>query len=369
MKITSVEPVLCERVPLLVRMETDAGIIGVGECLPDQGATTAARVRELGRYLVGKDPCRIEHHWQAMYRDAFWRGGPVLTAAISGCEHAMWDIFGRSVGLPVYKLLGGACRERVRMYGHIGGETPEELARSCEEALGRGLTAVKFCPTEQVKNLDSPAVVKQAGAKMKAVREAAGDEVEVLIDMHGRLSPAMAIEIAEELAPHRPFFLEEPCLPENVEAMAWVARAVKTPIATGERLFTKFGFREVLEKQAAAVVQPDPSVCGGILEAKKIAAMAEAYYVSVAPHCPYGAVLLTVCLHLDTCTPNFLMQEFTDLGEGTLREPLEMEDGYCTAPEKPGWGIEVDWEALAQRPYKPRERPTFRHDDGSVADW
>jgi len=369
MKITSVKPVLPGRVPLLVRMETDAGIIGVGECLSDMGAIGAAAVNELARYLVGKDPCRIEHHWQAMYRDAFWRGGPVLNAAISGCEQAMWDILGQSVGLPVYQLLGGACRDRVRMYGHIGGATPDDLARSCEGALKRGLTAVKFTPTEQAKNLDSPGIVKEAGRKMKATREVAGDGVDVLVDMHGRLSPAMAILIAEELAPYRPFFLEEPCLPENVEAMARVARAVNTPIATGERLFTKFAFREVLEKQAAAVLQPDPSACGGILETKKIAAMAEAYYVSVAPHCPYGAVLLTVCLHLDMCTPNFLIQEFIHLGEGVLRQPIEMKDGYCVPTDRPGWGIEVDWEALAARTYQPWDRPIFRHDDGSVADW
>lgn len=369
MKITSVEAVLTEHVPVLVRMETDVGLVGVGECLADMMAMAKAAVEEVGRYLVGKDPRQIEHHWQAMYRDMFWRGGPAFMAAISGCELAMWDLLGKSLGAPVYQLLGGKCRDRVRMYGHIGGRTPDELARSCEQALRGGLTAVKLTPTEQVGNLDSPAVVKLAGAKMKAAREVAGDEVDVLVDMHGRLSPAMAILIAEELAPYRPFFLEEPCLPENVDALARVARAVKVPIATGERLFTKFAFREVLEKQAAAVLQPDPSVCGGILEAKKIAAMAEAHYVSVAPHAPYGAVLLTACLHLDFCTPNFLIQEFISLGQGELRQPIAMENGYCVAPEGPGWGIEVDWEAIAQRPYKPRTRPTFRHRDGSVADW
>lgn len=369
MKITSVQAVLTEHVPVLVRMETDAGITGVGECLPDVGPAAAAAVNELARYLVDKDPCRIEHHWQAMYRDAFWRGGPVLNAAISGCEQAMWDIFGKSVGLPVYKLLGGACRDRVRMYGHVGGATPDDLKRSCERALRRGLTAVKFTPTQQVKGLDSPGIVTRAGALMKAARDVAGDQADVLVDMHGRLSPAMAILVAEELAPYRPFFLEEPCLPENVDAMARVAGAVNTPLATGERLFTKFAFREVLEKQAAAVLQPDPSVCGGILESKKIAAMAEAYYVSVAPHCPYGAVLLTVCLHLDLCTPNFLIQEFTDLGEDTLREPVQMHDGYCLPPDKPGWGLEVDWDKLAARPYRGWQRPIFRHDDGAVADW
>jgi len=369
MKITRVEAVLTEHVPALVRIETDAGLTGVGECLPDVGPVAAAQVKELARYLVGKDPCQIEHHWQAMYRDAFWRGGPVLNAAISGCEQAMWDIFGKSVGLPVYQLLGGACRERVRMYGHIGGGTPDAIKRSCEQALQRGLTAVKFCPTEQVKNLDSPRIVARAGALMKAAREVAGDGADVLVDMHGRLSPAMAILIGEELAPYRPFFLEEPCLPGNVDALARVARALHTPIATGERLFTRFAFREVLERQAAAVLQPDPSVCGGILEAKKIAAMAEAYYVSVAPHAPYGAVLLAVCLHLDMCTPNFLIQEFGDLGETTLREPIEMHHGHCVPPDEPGWGIEVDWEKLAARPYRGWDRPIFRHDDGSVADW
>jgi galactonate dehydratase len=354
---------------LLVRMETDAGLVGVGECLPDQGAVTAAAVNELAHYLIGKDPRRIELHWQAMYRGAFWRGGPVLNAAISGCELAMWDILGKSLGAPVYALLGGACRDKVRMYRWAGGATPDELARSVEAALQLGYTAVKFTPFAQVMALDSPGLVKRAGAQMKAAREAAGDEADVLVDMHGRLSPAMAIVIAGELAPYRPFFLEEPCLPENVDAMARVARAVKTPIATGERLFTKFGFREVLEKQAAAVLQPDLSVCGGILEAKKIAAMAEAHYVAVAPHCPYGAVLAAASIHLDLCTPNFLIQEHTTLGEGVLRRPLQFENGYCLPPQGPGWGIEVDWEALAARPYERHEMPRWYHRDGSVADW
>jgi galactonate dehydratase len=369
MKITSVEPILTQHVPLLVRMETDAGITGIGECLSDMTAMGATAVKEMARYLESKDPCQIEHHWQAMYRDAFWRGGPALMAAISGCEMAMWDIFGKSVGLPIYKLLGGACREKVRMYGHVGGNTPDAIRRSCEGALQRGLTAVKLCPIEQVKSLDSPRVIRNAGALMKAAREAAGDDVDVMLDLHGRLSPAMSILIAEEVAPYRPFFLEEPCLPENVDAMARVARQVMTPIATGERLFTKFAFREVLEKQAAAVLQPDPSVCGGMLETKKIAAMAEAYYVSVAPHAPYGAVLLAACLHLDICTPNFLIQEMTNLGGDLLTEPLEMKDGYCVAPDKAGLGVEVDWEKVAARPYKGWDRPIFRHDDGSVADW
>jgi len=304
-----------------------------------------------------------------MYRDAFWRGGPVLNAAISGCDQAMWDIFGKSVDLPVYKLLGGACREKVRVYGHVGGDTPADMARSCEEAVQRGFTAVKFVPTHQVKNLDSPSIVKRAGALMKEARKAVGDSVDVLIDMHGRLSPAMAIQIAEEIAPYRPFFLEEPCPPENVDALAQVARAVKTPVATGERLFTKWAFREVLEKQAAAVLQPDLGACGGLLEAKKIAAMAQAHYVSMAPHCPYGPVMLAACLHFDLSTPNFLIQECAGLGEETLREPLELVDGYLLPLDKPGLGIEVDWDRLAARPFKGHRMPALRHDDGSVADW
>ncbi len=369
MKITRVETKAIAPRWLLVLVETDEGLTGVGEALGDKAETIIAAVNELSRYLQGKDPRRIEHHWQAMYRGAFWRGGPILNAAISGVEIALWDILGKSLGVPCWQLLGGKARERVRIYGHVGGETPEKLAESARAAVARGLTAVKFSPFGPTRAVEGPACVKAAVSKLLALRECVGDEVDIMIDMHGRLSPAMAVIFAGEFAPYRPLFIEEPCLPENVAAMAAVARKAKVPVATGERLFTKFGFREVLEKNAAAVIQPDLSICGGLLEGRLIAAMAEAYYVAVAPHCPYGPVLFAASLQLDACIPNFLIQEHVSLGQGVLREPFELKNGCVAVPEKPGLGVELDMDAIAERPYVIRDVPTFRHEDGSVADW
>jgi len=369
MRITAVEAVPTAPRWVFVRVETDAGLVGVGEALGDKGLVVAQAVRELARYLEGKDPGQIELHWQAMYRGAFWRGGPILNAAISGVEQALWDLLGKSLGVPVYALLGGKCRERVRVYGHIGGATPEAVAEQAAQRVAAGITAVKWCPVPATRPVDSPALVREAVAQVAAVRERVGDTVDILLDLHGRLSPAMAIWIADELRPYRPMFLEEPCLPENVDAMARIARATPIPIATGERLFTKFGFREVLEKQAAAVIQPDLCICGGILEGKKIAAMAEAYYVAVAPHNPYGPVNTAASVQLDACTPNFLIQEFSSLGEGVLKEPLRLVDGHLEIPTGPGLGIEVDWEAVRARPFVAGDVPLLLHEDGSVADW
>ncbi|MGQ9629238.1 MAG: galactonate dehydratase [bacterium] len=369
MKITKLDVFLVAPRWVFVKLSTDEGISGVGEALGDKADVIAAALRALEGYLIGRDPRLIEHHWQSMYRGAFWRGGPILNAAISGVEQAMWDILGKSLGVPVYALLGGKCREKIRFYRHVGGETEGDLIRSGESAVKEGFTAVKFSPFGPTKAVDSLRAVKDAGSKMRSLRNALGDGVDIMVDMHGRLSPAMAIVMAEELAPHHPFFLEEPCLPENVDAMVDVARKVKIPIATGERLFTKFGFREVLEKRAAAVLQPDLSVCGGILEGKKIAAMAEAYYVALAPHNPYGPVLTAASIQLDACAPNFLIQEFVSLGEGVLKEPFEMKGGYVEVPTKPGLGIELNEEAIARRPYEGREVPMWYHEDGSLADW
>ncbi len=370
MKITHLETLYVAPRWLFVRVHTDEGLVGLGECLGDKAKAVAAAVDELAAYLVGQDPFRIEHHWQAMYRGAFWRGGPILNAAISGVEIALWDILGKALGVPIYQLLGGKCRERIRMYQHIGGDTLEKLAESAGAAVAGGFTAVKWCPVPATRAVDTAQMRKQATEQLRVVREIIGDQIDILIDMHGRLSPAMAILLGEAFAEYQPMFLEEPCLPENVDAMARVAHTLKTPIATGERLFTKFGFREVLEKQAAAILQPDVVICGGIMELKKIAAMAEAYYVAIAPHNPYGPVATAAALQVDACLPNFLIQEFVSLGEGYLKEPLTVTDGYADIPDRPGLGVELDDEAVCARPRESWEVPRWFHeDDGSVADW
>jgi len=371
MKITRLETFFVKPRWVFLKMHTDEDIAGWGEPIVEGWSrTTAQAVQEMGRYLIGQDPRRIEHHWQAIYRGAFYRGGPVLTSALSGIEQAMWDIKGKALGVPVYEMLGGAVRDRIRVYGHVGGQSLEAYVASGQKSLERGFTALKTCPFDAVRFVESPAFVDQAVARFAALREAVGGSVDIGVDFHGRVSPAMAIPLCKALEPYRPMFIEEPCLPENVDAMATIARSTSLPIATGERLFTKWGFREVLEKQAAAILQPDVSHAGGILEVRKIAAMAEAYYAAIAPHCPLGPIALAACLQVDACTPNFLCQEQVCLGEGYLKQPFAVKAGHVDVPTGPGLGIEVDEAALADKLYDGAwENPRLWHEDGSLADW
>ncbi|HPD30900.1 MAG TPA: galactonate dehydratase [Phycisphaerae bacterium] len=356
---------------LLLKIETDDGLYGWGEpTLEGQTPAVEAAIGQLMRLIKGEDPRRIEHLWQRMYRGGFYRGGPVLCSAISGIEQALWDILGKSLNVPVYQLLGGRVRDRIRLYGQIGSRRPEILIERFRRLRAQGMTMAKFSPWWATKIVDSPAVVERAVDLMAAVREEAGSGFDLALDCHGRLSPAMAIRFAKALEPYHPMFLEEPCLPENVDTMVTVARSTSIPIATGERLFTRWGFREVLEKQAAAIIQPDLSHIGGIFEARKVAAMAEVYYAAVAPHCPLSAVSLAACLQLAACIPNFLAQEHVSLGEKLLVQPFVIQDGYVGVPDKPGLGIEVDEGKLAELLYDGHwTTPELRHDDGSVADW
>jgi len=371
MKITKLETLLVKPRWVFLKMHTDEGLVGWGEPVVEGWSrTTAAAVAEMGRYLVGKDPRRTAHHWQALYRGGFYRGGPVLCSALSGIEQAMWDIAGKALGAPVHQLLGGAVRDRIRVYAHVGGQDVEAYATSGKARADAGFTAVKTSPFGAVRFVESPAFVDEAVARIAALREAVGDEVDIGIDFHGRVSPPMAVRLARAFEPFRPLFIEEPCLPENVDAMATIARSTSIPVATGERLFTRWGFREVLEKQAAAILQPDVSHAGGILETRQIAAMAEAYYAAIAPHCPLGPIALAACLQVDACTPNFLCQEQVCLGEGYLEQPFAVRDGHVDVPVGPGLGIEVDEAALADKLYDGGwETPRLWHADGSLADW
>jgi len=371
MKITKLETLFVKPRWLFLKVHTDEGIVGLGEPIVEGRAqTVAAAVHEAGRYLIGQDPRRIEHHWQAIYRGAFYRGGPVLCSALSGIEQALWDITGKWLGQPVYQLLGGATRDKIRMYGWLRGDTNEEYIKSAAVSVSAGFTALKTGLFNAVNIIDSPAFVQAAADKFAEIRNAVGPKVDVGIDFHGRVSPAMAIRLAHALEPYHPMFIEEPVLPENVDALVTVARSTSIPIATGERLFTKWGFREVLEKQAAVVLQPDLSHAGGILECKKIAAMAECYYAAIAPHCPLGPIALAACLQLDACIPNFLVQEHVTLGEGYLKQPFKITQGYIELPTGPGLGIELDEAAMADK-YDDGswETPRLWHADGSVADW
>jgi galactonate dehydratase len=369
-KITKLETFAVKPRWLFLKVHTDVGIVGLGEpLLEGRAQTCAAAVQEIGRYLIGKDPRRIEHHWQAVYRGQFYRGGPILNSALSGIEQALWDIKGKWLGQPVYELLGGATRDKIRMYGWLSGETYGDYLESAK-VNPQGFTALKTGLVGAFWPVDTPARVEEVARSFAEIRQAVGPQIDVAIDFHGRVPPALAIRLAKALEPFHPMFIEEPVLPENVDALALVARSTSVPIATGERLFTRWGFRQVMEKQAAAVLQPDISHAGGIWECRKIAAMAECYYMAIAPHCPLGPIALAACLHLDACIPNFLAQEHVTLGEGYLKEPFRLIDGYVKVPEGPGLGIELDEEALADKIYDGSwETPRLWHDDGSVADW
>ncbi|HET9222740.1 MAG TPA: galactonate dehydratase, partial [Roseiflexaceae bacterium] len=326
----------------------------------------------------GKDPLRIEHHWQHIYRSAFFRGGPVLMTALSGIDQALWDIAGKHYGVPVYQLLGGPVRVRVRVYAHWGihdlTDAGLEQARERLERLREsGYTAFKSGPGGAWRGHEPPAVIDAFVRRAYLMREWVGPEVELAFDLHGKMTPALAIEICHELKGMRPLFVEEPVPQENVAALRQVAERAPVPIATGERLLTRWGFREVCEQQAAAYLQPDVSHVGGITELKKVANLAEVYYLHIAPHCAIGPVALAAALHVDAVVPNFLIQEQIDasLGDGLLREPWLVRDGHIELPTRPGLGFEIDeQEAERSRVYQEELGGEFYYpSDGSVADW
>lgn len=383
MKITKLELIKVKPRWMFLKMYTDTGLVGLGEpVLEGHCNAVEAVIREFEEYLIGKDPRQIEHHVQALYRGGFYRGGPLMLSAISGIEQAMWDIKGKYYHCPVYEMLGGKCRDKVRMYSHIKiagtpGDFPlDRMLEMADQRLEQGYTAMKYSIIGPIQAIENPEKTMEHVDRFAAVRKHIGNQVDLAIDFHGRVSPAMAVRLAEELKPYYPMFIEEPCLPENVDSMVTVARSTTIPIASGERLFGKWQYRELLEKQAVRVVQPDICHCGGIFEGRKIASMAELYYASVAPHNPLGPISLAACLQLDACIPNFLIQEHpgnpdqSDLGVGYIRDPFVLKQGYLDVPEKPGLGIELDEEALADKIYDGKwTTPRLYFEDGSNADW
>ena len=383
MKITRLELIQVKPRWMFLKMYTDADIIGLGEpVLEGHCKAVEAIVHEYEDYLIGKDPMRIEHHVQALYKGGFYRGGPVMMSAISGIEQALWDIKGKYYNCPVYEMLGGRCRDKIRMYSHIkvagvAGEFPiEQMLHMADQRLADGYTALKYSIIPPIQQIDTPENTMKHVERFARVREHIGSGVDLAIDFHGRVSPAMAVRLADALKPYMPMFIEEPCLPENVDCMATIARSTSIPIAAGERLFGKFAFRELLEKQAVSVVQPDLCHAGGIFEGRKIAAMAENYYASIAPHNPLGPISLAACLQLDACTPNFLVQEHpgmedhADLGVGYIKEPFVIQNGYIDVPTKPGLGVELDEKALQDKLYDGKwVTPRVYYEDGGIAEW
>ncbi len=367
LKVTKLETLLVKPRWLFLKVHTDAGIVGLGEPIVEGRAeTVATAVKEIEPYLKGKDPRRVAHHWQAIYRHAFYRGGPILTSALSGIDMALWDIKGKALGVPVYELLGGPTRDKVRVYAHAG--TPAQIKRARE----RGFTAFKTNPAKRrpARYVETPAEVHYAAEKFAELRHAGGDDVDIAIDFHGAISPATAKLLIKAIEPYQPMFVEEPCQAQNHDVMAEIARGTHLPIATGERVFTKWGFREVLEKRAATILQPDLCHAGGITEVRLIAGMAEAYYAAVAPHNPLGPISLAAGVQIAASIPNFLCQEQVSLGEGYIKKPFVVRDGYLDLPDGPGLGVELDENALAGKlGHDWRNRESYDADDGSVVDW
>ncbi|MCL5026113.1 MAG: galactonate dehydratase [Chloroflexi bacterium] len=378
MKITDIQTFVVHigwRNYLFVKVNTDEGISGIGEAYPvGPDKATVEAIDYFEEWLRDKDPRDIEGLWQLMYNGSRFPGGSILNAAISGIEHALFDIAGKAYGIPLYQLLGGKCRNKIRVYQAPHGDTPEELAEDALRLIDRyGFTALKIGPHPPgQESMPWNAVVRGAAARMEAVRKAVGDDIDIACDPHAKIfEPSRAIDMANALKPYRPLFVEELTRPETVDALIKVRAHTEVPLATGEMLYTKFEFKDLLVTGAADIVQPDICLCGGIQETKKIASMAEAFYVDLAPHNPLGPVATAVNVHLAATCPNFIILEYTaDDVPGRkefLKEPVKLKDGYLEIPDKPGLGVELNEEAFARYPSVYWRRPIPIRPDGSVA--
>jgi galactonate dehydratase len=389
MKITDIRTVVVNaemRNWIFVKVVTDqAGLFGWGEAsLEWKTRAVVGAIEDFAPMLIGEDPRNVEHIYQKLYRHSFFRMGVIGMSAISGLEQACWDVFGKSLGVPVYRLLGGEVRNRVRMYTHLGGGDmkavyqtfdPQPLIDLAHEVVGRGYTALKVVFVPYSEPLMGKQYVLRFASMFEKLRLAVGDDIDIMIDFHGRTSPAMAIQYIQAIEEFSPYFCEEPVPPENIPAMRQVREAVRAPIATGERLVSRFEFRELCEQQACHIVQPDLCHCGGLFEAKKIASAAETYYMGVAPHNPLGPIANAAALHFALSTPNFLIQEdmLTDVPWrwDVVKHGLKMENGYWVKTEAPGLGIEVDEAEAVKHPFRQETFATSvaRAADGAILDW
>ena len=364
---------------VFVRIETRDGAVGWGEAsLEGHGEAVVGAFEALRDRFLGHDARRIEDIWQIAYRGGFYRGGPVLMSALAGFEQALWDLKGKAAGLPAWEMLGGRVRDRVRAYAWIGGDRPDEIESAAASRKGQGFSAVKMNATAELDWIGTPKLFDDV---VRRVEAAQAQGMDVGLDFHGRVHRPMAKQLAKVLEPLGLLFIEEPLLSENPEGLAQIAELTSTPIALGERLYSRWDFKPFFEKGAVDIIQPDLSHAGGILECRKIAAMAEAYDVAVAPHCPLGPLALASCLQLAGCTPNVAIQEMSlgihyNVGHDLLNfitdpEVLTPEDGYLPIPQKPGLGITID-EAAVRDTAKDGHRwrnPVWRQHDGSFAEW
>lgn len=378
MKITDVQ-VLPIGSYLLVQIHTNEGITGLGE----SGAwgfleASGKAVETFKRYLVGQDPLRIEHHWQYLYRSTHFTGAAIV-GALSAIDIALWDIAGKYLGVPCYQLLGGKCRDKVRVYAHVFGDSKEKLIQGCVDAKKKGFTAVGHLTPFLDESPDAPYFktfadkIQDATETVRRYREAVGNDVDLCIEIHRRLTPAEAVALAEGIAPYHPMFYEDPIPPDSLDAMVDVSRKIKIPIATGERFFTMQQFATLLERGAVQYIRPDVCMAGGLTQSKKIAALAEAHNAQVVPHNPLSPVSTAACVQLAACIPNFALQEYPQ-GEHEppkseiVRGALTLENGFLIVPDAPGIGVELAEGAAERHPYRPRELKTRLHADGSVVD-
>ena len=365
-----------------VEIVAESGLSGWGEAvLEGHAGAVLACVEEYRDYLVGKDPARIEDIWSTIYRAGFYRGGGVMTSALSGIDQALWDLKGKAFGAPVWDLMGGRCRDRMKVYSWIGGDRPGDTGRAAKEKMDAGFKAVKMNATEELQMLDSYDKIDAVLSRVQEIRDACGKNFGIAIDFHGRVHKPMAKVLAKKLEPFDPMFIEEPVLCEQMEDFKEIAAACSIPIATGERLYTKYDFKRLLAAGGVDIVQPDLSHAGGITEVKKIAAMAEAHDVALAPHCPLGPIALAACLQIDATSYNAVIQEQSigihyNVGKSVLdyvknQDDFTFTDGCVALPRLPGLGVEVNRELVVEENKHPHnwKNPVWRHADGSVAEW
>lgn len=382
MKITNLNLYLVRPRWCFLEMETDEGITGWGEpVLEGHCDAVKACVEEMKPYLIGHDPSRIEDIWSTIYRAGFYRGGGVLMSAIAGIDQALWDIKGKVFQAPVYQLMGGPCRDSIRVYSWIGGDRPADVGQAALEKKNAGFTAVKMNATEELQFIDSYAKIDEVLERVASIREACGKHFGIAIDFHGRVHKPMAKVLAKKLEEFDPMFLEEPVLCENMEYFPEIAAACNIPIATGERLYTRWDFKRLLRTGGVDIIQPDLSHAGGLTEVKKIAAMAEACDVALAPHCPLGPIALASCLNVDATCYNAAIQEQSigihyNVGKSVLdyvknQADFAFVDGMVRMPQIPGLGVEVNRELVIEESKTPHswKNPVWRHKDGSVAEW
>lgn len=382
MKITEINAYFVRPRWGFVEIKTDAGVVGWGEAvLEGHAASVLACVNEMKDYLIGKDPADVEGLWETLYRGGFYRGGGVMMSAIAGIDQALWDIKGKVFGVPVYQLLGGKCRDRMKVYSWIGGDRPSDVGQAAKEKMDAGFTAVKMNATEELQIVDTYDKIDAVLERVAAIRESCGKYFGVAVDFHGRVHKPMAKILAKKLEEFDPMFIEEPVLCENMEYFKEIAACCNIPIATGERLFSKWDYKRLFAAGGVDIIQPDLSHAGGISEVRKIAAMAEAHDVALAPHCPLGPIALAACLQVDAVSYNAFIQEQSigihyNVGKSVLDyvkngEDFKFTDGFVGLPVLPGLGVEVNRELVLEENKNPHnwKNPVWHHPDGSVAEW